>query len=680
MSETLLIPDDPPTPAQRKLHAGHFAFMRAYVQGVDLRESWSRYLAIEGRRNDMRVVMRTVTWLRDAFAAAAQRHGRHGLARLVRTDLAGVKRGPEGPQPSLEEFALERGLLDFSYQEQIEAYQTEHGNANGADKRGARLLRKQLEALSWLEQLAAAAPHADDSVRAWLHPDLAARLEAAGLATLRQLAERVNGVGKGWHACVRGVGAGKADRIVSWLQGNSDSTRLPIGPHVLTARRSLDEAALQLVVPHATGVVPLDKFIVPADLDGSAGRFRAPQAQCQLMATNDYDALLAFLQEKQLQGQDGRAAAPAGTGRPGWLQNLGQTARAYLTECERFMLWAILERGKPLSSITFEDCTTYRSFLVDPQPAARWCGQRGRERWGPAWRPFTGPLSPAAQRRALTMLGTFYRFLVDQRYLTGNPWSGVRKPRADHEAVDMDRSLTLQEWRYVQGRLAMLPPTSANLRLRFALPLLYTCRLRRDEAVRARVRDLQWTVCPAQGEEPEASGWELNVVGKGGKLRKVPLGPANINALSEYLGSRGLDRLILAPDNADAQLLGKAVDIAARAPWSPGARATVDPCAGISGQTLYDQIKTFFALCAEELASDSPQAARQLRRASTHWLRHTGITHSLAAGTPIDVEMAIAGHSSAATTGKYTHAEQRRRLLESARFLALQATEHSFPT
>lgn len=678
MPDILLIPDSPPAPAQRKLHAGHFAFMRAYVQGVDLRDSWSRYLAIEGARTDMRVVKRTAAWLRDAFAAAAHRHARHGLARLVRIDLARARDAATekgSAPPSLEEFAIERGMLDFSHKEQLEAYQEEYGNATGGEKRSARLLRKQLEALSWLEQLVAVAPHADDGVRAWLHPDRAVRLEAAGLVTLRQLAERINGVGKGWHAAVRGIGSGKADTIVSWLQGNADSTGLRIGPHVLKARRGLDDGTLQLVVSRATAIVPLEKFVAPGAMDGSAGRFRAPQAQCQLMATNDYDALLAFLQEKQLQGLDGRATPPAGQGRTGWLQNLHPTARAYLTECERFMLWAILERGKPLSSITFEDCSAYRNFLVDPQPAGRWCGQRGRGRWGPAWRPFTGPLSPAAQRRALTMLGTFYRFLVDQRYLTGNPWTGVRKPRAARGTMDADRSLTQQEWRYIQQQLAMLAPTSANLRLRFALPLLYTCRLRRDEAVRAKVQDLHWTVCPAQGAEPEVSGWELSVTGKGGKLRKVPLGPANINALSEYLGSRGLERLILAPDNAEAHLLGKAIDVAERAPWSPSARMPVDPRAGISGQTLYDQIKAFFTSCAERLGTDSPQAASQLRRASTHWLRHTGITHSLAAGTPIDVEMAIAGHSSAATTGKYTHAEQRRRLQESARFLALQEPE-----
>jgi hypothetical protein len=32
----------------RKLHVGHFAFMRSVVQGLDLRQSWERYFRVEG--------------------------------------------------------------------------------------------------------------------------------------------------------------------------------------------------------------------------------------------------------------------------------------------------------------------------------------------------------------------------------------------------------------------------------------------------------------------------------------------------------------------------------------------------------------------------------------------------------------------------------------------------------
>jgi site-specific recombinase XerD len=659
-------------PGIRKLHIGHFAFMRAYVQGLDLRDIWDRYLAVEGSRTDVRHVRRAVAWMRDAFAAAAHRHKRHAVARLVRIDVSKVRDrdGSPAPAPSLEDFAAEHGLEDFSFEDQLAYYQEAHGTGTQKEKRSARLLRRQLEAIAWLERAAAEAPHPDDGVRAWLPFDLASRLEEAGMVKLRQLVERINGVGRNWHAPVRAIGAGKADRIVAMLRTFHASTGLRIGAHVLAPRSELDIDALHLVTPASTSVVPLEKFAVPGDLDGSNGRFRAPRYQCQLAATNDYEALISFLREKQGRHAGG-ASARAGVGNPlGWLRHLGPTARAYRTECERFMLWAILERQKPLSSIDFDDAVAYRAFLGDPQPAERWCAPRSRGRWGPSWRPFEGPLEAAAQRRALTMLGTFYRFLVDQRYQTGNPWTGISKPRAPTGAAEHTRSFTQQEWDFICERLAALPPTSANLRLRMALPILYVGRLRRAEIVQARVGHIRWTEMPATPDEPATASWEILVTGKGDKRRLVPLGQVHIDSIARYLASRGLIADVTHPDNANVYLLGQAVDLQERTPWAAG--KTVDPLRGIHAQTLYEQLKVFFADCAAQLDRVAPQSAAQLRRASTHWLRHTGITHSLAAGTPLEVEMLVAGHASLATTSKYAHAETRRRLQGSANFLAKQ--------
>ena len=50
--------------------------MRAVVQGLDLRDSWDRYLRLEGEATDLRTVRSTVAWIREEFAAAAQREDR----------------------------------------------------------------------------------------------------------------------------------------------------------------------------------------------------------------------------------------------------------------------------------------------------------------------------------------------------------------------------------------------------------------------------------------------------------------------------------------------------------------------------------------------------------------------------------------------------------------------------
>ena len=105
----------------RKLHRGHFAFMRALAQGLDERASWDRYLRLEGEHTDLRTVRRTIGWIRDEFAAAARREHRPGTARLILLD---PDRFPAAPAlPSLAEFAAAQGLEDFSETEQIEAYE-----------------------------------------------------------------------------------------------------------------------------------------------------------------------------------------------------------------------------------------------------------------------------------------------------------------------------------------------------------------------------------------------------------------------------------------------------------------------------------------------------------------------------------------------------------------------------
>lgn len=59
----------------------------------------------------------------------------------------------------------------------------------------------------------------------------------------------------------------------------------------------------------------------------------------------------------------------------------GHTWRAYRTQAERFLLWAVLARGKALSGLSVEDCSAYLAFLADPQPAPQWVGARRTPRY-----------------------------------------------------------------------------------------------------------------------------------------------------------------------------------------------------------------------------------------------------------------------------------------------------------
>ena len=665
---------------QRKLHVGHFAFMRSVVQGLDPRESWERYFRVEGEATDQRTVRATIAWIRDEFAAAAKRQDRHGTARLVRIDVSKIA-DPSLTLPSLAAFAESRGLEDFAQADQVAAYEAEYGRATQRLRRRARLIARQLEALRWLEGLVAQSPRAGDSVAAWLNPALAGHLEAADIFTLAQLVERINGIGRRWHAGIKAMGEGKAQRIVEWLQylasTHEHSIELQLGRHVVLPRSQLYAHELNAVVAPASDIRPLEKFIVPAELDGTRGLYRRPQAQCLLKATNDYQAILAWLRSKHGLSPDQKAHLKArrrqrDTGVEqglDWLQALSNTQRAYRKEAERFLLWAITHKGKALSSMSNEDCIEYRDFLADPQPRSRWCGDRGRERWSPLWRLFEGPLSASAQRHAVTILKNLYGFLVDQNYLMGNPWSAVSVPRTAGPKVNAGRSFSLAQWAFIEGQLKSLPATSANQRLRFGLHLLYATALRLSEVVAATVDDMQWVEYPADASDDQPlQGWLLRVIGKGQKEREVPLPIDVVGELARYLESRGLD-----PDpedigNQGASLLGNASDAAARAPGLNTGQL-IDPREGIAATTFYDQIKAFFTGRGEVLRGQGDaRGAERFAKASTHWMRHSHASHAIASGMPIEIAQQNLGHASLATTTVYVTTESKRRMKAVERF------------
>lgn len=666
----------------RKLHLGHFAFMRALVEGLDTRDSWNRYLRIEGEHSDVRTVRKTIAWIRDAFAAAARRHHRFGTARLVLIDIDKLGE-QQWSLPSLDEFAAGEGIEDWAQREQLARYETVFGKSAVRRSRRSRVLLKQLEALRWLEALVAQPPVSGDPIASWLHPDLARHLQAAGLFTLRALVDRINGIGRRWWASVPAIGVVKAGRIIEWLTVHEGSLGMVVGAHVRIERLKLYAHELEKVVPKATAVVPLVKFIVPHELDGSAGRFRAPREHCMLRANTDYDALLLWIRTRhglsidQKRAQQARKgiSPDAVEGPLGWLDYLSHTQRAYLKEGERFLLWAIVAHHKPLSSMTLEDCEQYRAFLADPQPRERWCAPRGRQKWSALWRPFEGPLSTSAQAHALRVLKSFYAFLVSQCYLVGNPWNGVAAPRSSRVAVNRGRSFTLAQWAFIEQQAQLLPDCSSSTRLRLVLRLYYATGLRLIEGVQARLDDVRWVSYASHDAEP-VEGWELTVLGKGNKERVVAVPQDVIGELSGYLVSRGLDPDPEHAANRGAYLIGQISDAAERAPWSPLARQPADPKAGIAAGTLYEQLKTFFRDCGDVLAGSDLKGAERLRAASTHWLRHTHGTHAVAAGMPLDVVQQNMGHASLDTTTGYTTSEERRRMVEGMKFWERQRNRH----
>ncbi len=590
----------------RTLSHRQFAFVRCWAEGLDLAQAWDRYLWIDGDA-DARRARGELLRLLERLRALARTHGRPDIAVLLRRNPEAIS-DPGPPAPSLDEFR-DRQPADFhSEAELLALYQAEYGSADArsAARRRQRLRERLVLAVQWLERLEARDPAPADPVSAWFDGPVAVRLAAAGIDRLDRLIARIGGRGVRWHRGIARIGPESAARIERWLREHEAS----LGP--------LPAPIVAGAVPdRRTAIVPLERFASPEALSGRSGRNRAPAARCKLAAADDHEAIQAWLRLR-----------PHGS----------HTWRAYRKEAERFLLWAVLERGTALSSLSGDDCVAYRDFLATP--GAPWCGPRHAPRWSERWRPFEGPLAPRSAATAVTIVRTLCEWLTRRHYLDSNPWDDVPQ-RPDAPAMPTLRALSATQWRLVQDWLteaAAGRESAALQRLRFLLKLAYTSGMRLAELAHARV---EWF-----RHEPLDDGrwvWSIMVLGKRAKWREVPLPDSTVESFREYLACRGL------PD-----------DIFANPPPTP-LIARLDGGGPLSTARIHEVLTSAFADCATWAETRDPRAAARIRQATTHWLRHTYGSHAAAAGVPQDILQANLGHRSPATTSIYLQAEKSRK-------------------
>lgn len=447
-------------------------------------------------------------------------------------------------------------------------------------------------------------PKITDDVGLWLSARAANALYAQDIKTLAQLTVRVPRRRR-WWTMVPGLGAKGARQIEAFF----------------AAHPQLTERARELMVSEAVQtVVPWERLKVPEELNGMHGTFRGPPSSSTLSADNDYEAVQAWLA----------------------LHESNATKRAYRKEAERLILWAVVERGRALSSLRTEDATAYRSFLRNPTPRSRWIGSP-QTRFSPEWRPFAAGLSPRSTAYALSVIGAMFRWLIEQRYVVANPFAGI-KVRGGARSTPMDegRVFSEGEWAIIRAVANGLEwsygwkPLAAQ-RLRFVLDFAYATGLRSSEFVGATLGQIETDV--------HGDHW-LKLVGKGSKAGKVALPPLARVALDNYLMQRGVPTT--------------------PAMWKPSTPLIADlqPESGqnrITSSRLWNVTKRFFVTTADAIEAESPKTADKLRRASPHWMRHTHATHALARGAELTTVRDNLRHASVSTTSVYLHTDQAKR-------------------
>ena len=598
----------------RRLGPRQMAFVRAWAEGLDPVIAWNRFLHVDGA-GDARRARGELQRLLDVLRSLARAHGRPEVAALLRRDPEAM--ADTGPaRPTLQDFAASQPADFYSEAELIALYnaQVGHADARSAARRRQRLRERLVAAVQWLEGVGIRAPQPADRLDAWLDDRVAARLATVGIRTLGELQFWIGSKGFHWQRGIPRIGPAGAARLVRWLQDHAQSLgALPAS--ALAPRGQVDTLALT-PVPRI-GIVPLERFVSPADRDGRNGSNRAPAARCKIAAANDYEAVQAWLRLRL----------------PG-----SHTWRAYRKEAERFLLWAVLQRRRPLSSLDGDDCVAYRDFIA--APGSEWTGPRGAQRWSDAWRPFEGPLSARSQASAMTIVRSLCEWLVRRHYLDSNPWDDV-PARQDAPSMPQLRALSQKQWSLVQdwlGTALRQAPSPALHRLRFMLDFGAMTGLRLAELAAAR---LGWFRLEQLDDGDWA--WSIMVLGKRNKWREVPLPDPAMDALRAYLAQRGLPTDPLSSP-ADTPLI-----------------ARLDAEAPLSAARIYDILTTGFERCATAVWPGDKRAAERIRAASTHWLRHTYGAHAIARGAPQDVVQAALGHESLATTSIYVRAEKSRK-------------------
>lgn len=499
-------------------------------------------------------------------------------------------------------------------------------------------------------------PKVSDAISVWMKPVIAKRLKQEGIVDIAGLRAYITARGVGWYRAVPRIGEGKARALEHWLKQNAGT----LGQLEIPTNK-IHQNVLP-VHPGANYLVPLERIsYVAHELDGSKGINRN-NAFCMISARNDLEAVQAYLLR---------------------FHDRAKTARSYQKELERFLLWCVVVRRVPLSGVLTEDCEAYKTFLE--KPLQTWIGPKA-PRKSERWRPFVGQLSADSQRYAVMVIRTFFEWLVNVRYLHGNPWITVNDPAVETKLLPMaiDKALPGNLWHRLVDEGGLLdtlcerlpapesgvrPATkqevlAVQLRLsRAAVLLIGLTGIRREEAATSQRGQLKRV--PALEGVPDGL-WELAILGKRKKWRSVFLTTRVIEALKLHWQDRGHDFF------GDVRVQSLLSPVVVPKTLSARKRHEADDGqligAGFKPDGLYQLVKTTFTRIASDETLDLSAVDRDtLRRAAPHALRHTFATQAIAGKVPNDVVQRIMGHASMNTTSIYVQAEKTRSIEEMAK-------------
>lgn len=219
-------------------------------------------------------------------------------------------------------------------------------------------------------------------------------------------------------------------------------------------------------------------------------------------------------------------------------------------------------------------------------------------------------ISPRTQARMIAGIRSFFKYLKMESFISDDPTQLIQSPSIGRHLPDV---LTVDE---IDSMIAALPADKEEtLRNHAIIETLYGSGLRVSELTGLRISRLSLD-----------EGFMI-VEGKGSKQRLVPLSPASVELIGEYLPRRNEGPV--KRDGEDILFLNRR-----------GAPLT--------------RVMVFYII------RDAAALAGITKKVSPHTLRHSFATHLLEGGANLRAIQEMLGHESIATTEIYLHLDRRR--------------------
>lgn len=195
-----------------------------------------------------------------------------------------------------------------------------------------------------------------------------------------------------------------------------------------------------------------------------------------------------------------------------WFANITnpKTKRAYKIDIEDFTGFVGIKRPEEMRTVTRAHIIAWRTTLE----------QRS--------------LAPSTIRRKLSAIASLFDHLCEKNAVTHNPVAGVKRPRSNNNEGSTPALSDLEA-----SELLVFPDetTLKGKRDRAILATLLYHGIRREEVSTLNVKDIH----------PRGGVPHLNIKGKGGKIRYIPIHAQALRLIVEYLEAAGHEEDVNGP-------------------------------------------------------------------------------------------------------------------------------------